>query len=122
MKKEIGSVIYVKEGIAVYLKDNFYLLLEAPVISKANLADAKKWCEKKGGDLGSAYIWRFIGKNMEAIRKHLKSCPELPCGPYWSSDPACHGDDGVVVGINGHSYLSNQEKKCYYKCILTISD
>lgn len=74
-------------AIRCYIDNQHYFdltLVDAP--DKMDWFDAKIWCEERYCRLPMKHELEFIGKNLKAINKMLKSVGGKPMkGEYWSS-------------------------------------
>ena len=102
-------------AIRCYIDNQHYFdlaLVDAP--DKMDWFDAKVWCEEHYCRLPMKHELEFIGKNLKAINKMLKSVGGKPLkGEYWSSSEYYNGYAwtstlGGSYGLNydykGHNY------------------
>jgi hypothetical protein len=95
-------------AIRCYIDNQHYFdlaLVDAP--DKMDWFDAKIWCEEHYCRLPMKHELKFIGENLKAINKMLKSVGGKPLkGEYWSSSEY---DDGwawtsYLIGSYGLNY------------------
>lgn len=96
-------------AIRCYIDNQHYFdlaLKDAP--NKMDWFDAKVWCEEHYCRLPMKHELEFIGKNLKAINKMLKSVGGKPLkGEYWSSSEysnlyAWDSYLGYSYGLNGN--------------------
>lgn len=96
-------------AIRCYIDGRHYFdlgLEDAP--GKMDWFDAKIWCEERYCRLPMKHELEFIGKNLKAINKMLKSVGGKPLkGEYWSSSECSSGSAW-------HSYLNYSYGLFYY--------
>lgn len=118
--KTAGTMATIaKDGKAVaircYIDNQHYFdlaLVDAP--TKMDWFDAKIWCEEHYCRLPMKHELEFIGKNLKAVNKMLKSAGGQPMkGSYWSSSEYS-GSYAWGSGL-GYSYGLTYFTKYYYK-------
>lgn len=96
-------------AIRCYVDNEHYFdlaLVDAP--NKMDWFDAKVWCEEHYCRLPMKHELEFIGKNLKAINKMLKSVGGKPLkGEYWSSSEYSYG-------YAWYSYLGGSYGLYYY--------
>lgn len=98
-------------AIRCYVDNEHYFdlaLVDAP--NEMDWFDAKIWCEEHYCRLPMKHELKFIGENLKAINKMLKSVGGQPMkGNYWSSSEASTGS-AWNSDLGGSYGLSNSSK------------
>lgn len=110
--------------IRCYIDGRHYFdlgLEDAP--GKMDWFDAKIWCEERYCRLPMKHELEFIGKNLKAINKMLKSAGGKPLkGDYWSSSET--SDYGAwysyLYNSFGLSNLTSKYSKVYVRPVLAF--
>ena len=112
-------------AIRCYVDNEHYFdlaLVDAP--NKMDWFDAKVWCEEHYCRLPMKHELEFIGKNLKAINKMLKSVGGKPLkGEYWSSSEynnyyAWYSTLGYSYGLG--NYLKYGSTSVYVRPVLAL--
>lgn len=103
-------------AIRCYVDNEHYFdlaLVDAP--NKMDWFDAKVWCEEHYCRLPMKHELEFIGKNLKAINKMLKSVGGKPLkGEYWSSSEYSSYSAWLSNLLNSYGLNYNYIKKGSY--------
>lgn len=111
-------------AIRCYINGRHYFDLaldDAP--EKMDWFDAKIWCEERYCRLPMKHELEFIGKNLKAINKMLKSIGGKPLkGDYWSSSEYSSGSAWLSYLITSYGllYYTRKNDNGYVRPVLAF--